>query len=201
MLFSAKYTHTHTHRENISQINSMDTKQGLLQNLLSAFVLGLDDKVLLVRGLQKWPLWEEAAPMLDRASSKKDLLLVKVEPIRNNGGALVITYLRKSKKMLQSNCDRRSIKICEKHPCKHAGQRRKEERCSRGQSRHFPTAHGESHRETGWLSAAHGELCWSLWMTPYCSKWINPERICNYWMERSTPEGPYPMERTHARAA
>lgn len=120
--------------------------------------------------------------MLDRVSSKKDLLLVKVELIRNNDSALVITYLRKSKKkMLQSNCDRRSIKIYEKQSCKHEGQRRNEKRCSMCQSRHFPAAHGEDHREAGWLAVEHGGLRWSLWITPQCSKWISPERICNSW--------------------
>lgn len=140
---------THTHTQDISHINSMNTKQVLFQNSFNTFVLGLENKVLVVRGLQKWPLWEEAAPMLDRARSKKDLLLVKVEPTRNNGSACVKTYLRKSKKLLQSNCDRRSIKIREKQPCKHEGQRRKGKRCSRWQSRHAPVAHGEGHRDTG----------------------------------------------------
>jgi len=49
--------------------------------------------------------------MSERASSKKNLLLSRADPISNAGGASVRISLRECRKMLQNSCERGAIKM------------------------------------------------------------------------------------------
>lgn len=61
---------------------------------------GVGGKVLVVGGLQGWPVWEEVrdCPVLDTAGSTTDPLQDTAEPIGEVDGVPQKTYLRKGRK-------------------------------------------------------------------------------------------------------
>ncbi|KAJ7421273.1 hypothetical protein BTVI_18859 [Pitangus sulphuratus] len=93
------------------------------------------------------------------ANSRMAPLLVKAEPICNDGSTSGITYLRTGSKTPVQQQPERRVRICERNSP--ANIKISEERGEEAREQRSLLARGEDHGETGCFPAACGDPWWS----------------------------------------